>query len=464
MKIVDRIHQRQEEGRPFFSFEYFSPKTAQEARACGNQNILALRGDPPHGSKTWHPHKSGLPSATSLVQYIRATHGDYFGIVTQLFFDVPRFLDWVRKVRKAGVCVEVPIVPGLMPIQTYTGFRKNVVDVGLSVPDWILEGLEAVKEDEVAVRAFGVEVGVKMPSGAVVGSGSSSSVASTLATLPPPSRSPFPKQATLSVIRKDKPWRIHFSPHRRHQEQQRSIFWANRLKSYISRTETWKTFPTTPNQWQRSMEKYGDLNGYGVGLRYSTAAEARCQRGTSGGYEPRRLEDLSEVFQRYWRGELQTLPWCDHPIGAGHGGGREEYKQRLMELNGIGCYLTINSQPVVNGVKSDDKVFGWGPPGGYVYQKAFLEFFVSPDQLLILIDRLKTQFPNYTYNAINHSGSTFFHSTSPKSKSRCRSKHADADNDDEDGKEEEPNTVTWGVFPNHEIVQPTIVERSSFLA
>ncbi|KAF8942761.1 hypothetical protein BGZ47_006164 [Haplosporangium gracile] len=519
-------------------------KTLKEARACGNQNILALRGDPPNDSKTWHPHKSGLPSATALVQHIRATHGDYFGIgvaaypelhpespslehdlyylkqkidagadfiVTQLFFDVPRFLDWVRKVRKSGVGVEVPIVPGLMPIQTYAGFRKNVVDAGLSVPDWILEGLEAVKEDEVAVRTFGVEIGVKMVrelvesglvdgvhfytfnlekstrlilegaglvpsssspsssqqlSGAVMGSRSnSSSVVSTSPTLASPSPPPSPKQATLSVIRKDKPWRTHFSPHRRNQEQQRPIFWANRLKAYISRTETWQDFPTTASQWQHSVEKYGGLEGYGVGLKCSTAAEAGCRWGTSsGGYEPRRVEDLSEVFQRYWRGELQTLPWCDHPIGAGAGGRSEEYKERLVKLNGAGCYLTINSQPVVNGVKSDDRVFGWGPPGGYVYQKAFLEFFVSPDQLLVLIDRLKTRFPNYTYNAINHSGSTSFHSTSSKLKSRCRSKHAGADNEDDDGEEEVPNTVTWGVFPNHEIVQPTIVERSSFLA
>lgn len=100
-----------------------------------------------------------------------------------------------------------------------------------------------------------------------------------------------------------------------------------------------------------------------------------------------------------------------------------------------------------------------------------MEFFVSTDQLPLLINRLKTQFPNYTYNAINHSGSAYFHSsiTKPKSKSKCRrrSKLDDNKDDEDEGEEEEeeePNTVTWGVFPNHEIVQPTIVERSSFLA
>ncbi|KAG0286078.1 hypothetical protein BGZ97_007563, partial [Linnemannia gamsii] len=477
-----------------------------EARACGNQNILALRGDPPQGQKTtsWHPCQDGLPSATALVSHIRKTHGDYFGIgvaaypelhpespslshdlyylkqktdagadfiVTQLFFDVPLFLRWVKEVRRHGVVV--PIVPGVMPIQSYAGFKKNVVDAGLSVPSWILEGLEAVKEDEQAVRAFGVEVGVKMqqPSAMAVSGSGSSSVAST-STTPPPSHSPSPSPAphtTLSVIRKDKPWCSNFLPHRQNHEQQRPIFWANRPKSYISRTETWQSFPAAPNQW-RTLKKYGGLEGYGVGIKYSTAAEARHHWG-----EPRRLEELIEVFQRYWKGELQTLPWCDHPFNGHGGGGKgrdsgEDYRERLAELNGVGWYLTINSQPVVNGVRSDDKVVGWGPSGGYVYQKAFLEFFVSADQLPILIDRLKTQFPNYTYNAINHSGTTYLHSsTIAKSKSKsnkCRRSKIDdnKDGEDEEEEEEEPNTVTWGVFPNHEIVQPTIVERSSFLA
>jgi methylenetetrahydrofolate reductase (NADPH) len=337
-------------------------------------------------------------------------------IVTQLFFDVPLFLRWVKEVRRHGVVV--PIVPGVMPIQSYAGFKKNVVDAGLSVPSWILEGLEAVKEDEQAVRAFGVEVGVKMvrelvdsgevagvhfytfnlekstrlilegsglvpssfssssqqqqqqPSAMAVSGSGSSSVAST-STTPPPSHSPSPSPAphtTLSVIRKDKPWCSNFLPHRQNHEQQRPIFWANRPKSYISRTETWQSFPAAPNQW-RTLKKYGGLEGYGVGIKYSTAAEARHHWG-----EPRRLEELIEVFQRYWKGELQTLPWCDHPFNGHGGGGKgrdsgEDYRERLAELNGVGWYLTINSQPVVNGVRSDDKVVGWGPSGGYVYQK-----------------------------------------------------------------------------------------------
>lgn len=41
---------------------------------------------------------------------------------------------------------------------------------------------------------------------------------------------------------------------------------------------------------------------------------------------------------------------------------------QLASINSRGV-LTINSQPNVNGAPSDDPVFGWGGPGGYVYQK-----------------------------------------------------------------------------------------------
>ena len=42
---------------------------------------------------------------------------------------------------------------------------------------------------------------------------------------------------------------------------------------------------------------------------------------------------------------------------------------KLAQINDLG-FLTINSQPAVNGVPSGDKVFGWGPSNGFVYQKA----------------------------------------------------------------------------------------------
>lgn len=47
----------------------------------------------------------------------------------------------------------------------------------------------------------------------------------------------------------------------------------------------------------------------------------------------------------------------------------------MIAINRAG-FMTINSQPAVNGCRSDDSVYGWGGAGGYVYQKAYVEFFV----------------------------------------------------------------------------------------
>jgi methylenetetrahydrofolate reductase (NADPH) len=123
-------------------------------------------------------------------------------------------------------------------------------------------------------------------------------------------------------------------------------------------------------------------------------------------------------------------------------------------MNELG-YLTINSQPAVDGARSDDSVHGWGPKGGYVYQKvsrqsrrncdqadnqAYLEFFVSPELLSPLIRRIERD-PRITYYAVNKQGDLRTNTHS-----------------------EGPNAVTWGVFPGKEIVQPTIVEAVSFIA
>ena len=70
------------------------------------------------------------------------------------------------------------------------------------------------------------------------------------------------------------------------------------------------------------------------------------------------------MFARFCRGELTALPWCDTPPAAE----TTVITTQLARLNDLG-FLTINSQPAVNGARSDDKVHGWGPGNGYVYQK-----------------------------------------------------------------------------------------------
>jgi methylenetetrahydrofolate reductase (NADPH) len=112
---------------------------------------------------------------------------------------------------------------------------------------------------------------------------------------------------------------------------------------------------------------------------------------------------------------------------------------QLARINALG-FLTINSQPAVNGIRSDDKAFGWGPSNGYVYQKAYMEFFASPELLDSLIAHIERD-PGIIYYVINKRGDLRTNTTS-------------------DG----PNAVTWGVFPGKEVIQPTIVEAISFMA
>ncbi|KAF9182394.1 hypothetical protein BGZ49_004736 [Haplosporangium sp. Z 27] len=343
-------------------------------------------------------------------------------IVTQLFFDVPLYLNWVKQCRAIGI--NCPIIPGVMPIQAYASFKRNTV--GLSVPQWILDGIEPIKNDDQAVRAFGVEVGIKMTKELIAGG--ADGIHYYTFNLERSTRLILEGSGLINkmdYIKKNMPWRSSFDEKRK-EESVRPIFWSNRAKSYISRTDNWDEFPN--GRWGDSRSPaFGDLDRYGVYLRY-TSDEAIHNWGS-----PNSVEDIAQLFVKYCNGGTQTLPWSDQALALESG----TIKDRLVDLNSLG-YLTINSQPPVNGAKSDDKVHGWGPKGGYVYQKAYLEFFLSPEALEVIKQRIG-KFPNFTYMAINKAGDLHTNTNSCK-----------------------PNAVTWGVFPGREVVQPTIVELSSF--
>ena len=101
-------------------------------------------------------------------------------------------------------------------------------------------------------------------------------------------------------------------------------------------------------------------------------------------------------------------------------------------------FFTTNSQPKVNGAKSSDAVFGWGPQGGYVYQKAYIEFLVPERFLLSLIKHLN-KYPSVSYQAMNTQGQRY-----------------------QNVSLDDVNAVTWGVFPAKEILQPTVVDHRAF--
>jgi len=93
----------------------------------------------------------------------------------------------------------------------------------------------------------------------------------------------------------------------------------------------------------------------------------------------------------------------------------------------------------VNGAPSADPKFGWGPKNGYVYQKAYIEFFIPAELIGLLIEHLN-KYEMITYQAINNKGEEY--------KNVCA---------------DDVNAVTWGVFKAKEIIQPTVVDHKAFI-
>jgi methylenetetrahydrofolate reductase (NADPH) len=88
--------------------------------------------------------------------------------------------------------------------------------------------------------------------------------------------------------------------------------------------------------------------------------------------EPKTFADVADLFARFCEKQLTSLPWSDQPASSE----TSVIASDLAKMNRLG-FLTINSQPAVNGARSDDPNFGWGPSNGYVYQKVST-LFISP--------------------------------------------------------------------------------------
>jgi len=127
-------------------------------------------------------------------------------------------------------------------------------------------------------------------------------------------------------------------------------------------------------------------------------------------------------------------------------------KSQLLKLNQKGWW-TVASQPAVNGVKSTDAVFGWGPKHGFVFQKAFVELFIPSKDWKILHEKLKSPAirDDVSFYASNAAGD--FDSSDNTIPVDPTEQNASA-----------TNAVTWGAFPGKEIITPTIIEEVSFKA
>eukprot|EP01114_Cavostelium_apophysatum_P016958 TRINITY_DN492_c0_g1_i1.p1 TRINITY_DN492_c0_g1~~TRINITY_DN492_c0_g1_i1.p1 ORF type:complete len:583 (-),score=137.66 TRINITY_DN492_c0_g1_i1:23-1771(-) len=426
----------------------------RRAKEYGIQNILALRGDPPRGEE-WQQIEGGFAHAEDLVRFIREEHGNYFGIavagypeghidsssyeedmkhlkakidaggeliVTQLFYDVSLFNKFVADCRSIGITC--PIIPGIMPIHGYAGFVRMTTLCKTFVPQAIFDELEPIKADDEAVKAYGVKLGIKMCQ-ELLATGTKALHFYTLNL----EKSVIQILEGLKLVdpevRRQMPWRIAPA---RSKEDVRPIFWANRPKSYLQRTATWDEFPN--GRWGDSRSPaYGELTDYHV---MSLHVTKDLQRKEAWGEDVKSPRQVFDIFARYCAGEIGSLPWCETPLALE----TETIKEKLVKMNRAG-YLTINSQPAVNGASSNDEKYGWGPKNGFVYQKAYVEFFVDVQNLRKILS-VAERFPTLTYHAVNKNGESFTNTG------------------------QGANAVTWGVFPGKEIVQPTVVEAVSF--
>lgn len=219
----------------------------------GIRNIVALRGDPPHGEEEWKATEGGFTCALDLVKYIRQEYGDEFGIavagypeghpnaitelnegeeaelseteltrvshfdgksyvckdedfkkemlylkekvdagagefiilpkkksisygkkrtsisqflflldviMTQMFFDVEVFKTFVGVCREYGI--NCPVIPGLMCINAYAGFKKMSKFCKTRVPQSLEDKMESMKDDKQAVKEFGTKYGAEV--------------------------------------------------------------------------------------------------------------------------------------------------------------------------------------------------------------------------------------------------------------------------------------------------------------
>ncbi len=186
--VVD-VQQAGFEGAPHLSCIGSTQESIREIlqsyMAHGIRHIVALRGDMPSGMR----EAGEFRYANELVEFIRAETGEHFQIevaaypefhpqapnaqadlqnfkrkveagansaITQYFYNLDAYLRFVEDCEKLGL--ELPIVPGIMPITNHTQLARFSDACGAEIPRWIRKRLEGFGDDMASIRAFGLDV------------------------------------------------------------------------------------------------------------------------------------------------------------------------------------------------------------------------------------------------------------------------------------------------------------------
>ena len=202
--------------------------TLDRMRDAGIDNVLALRGDPPKGQGEWVKTEGGLEYSQQLIELIDREYDFAIGaacfpevhihaesaesdlrytkakvdagarfLITQLFFDNQRYYEFVARARDAGI--DVPIIPGIMPILNVAGLKRMTTLCGASIPPDLLAELDARADDPQAVADLGVAYAT-MQCADLLANGAPGIHFYTL------NRSPATR-AILSALRAMAPWR-----------------------------------------------------------------------------------------------------------------------------------------------------------------------------------------------------------------------------------------------------------------
>ncbi|KAK2775591.1 methylenetetrahydrofolate reductase [Colletotrichum kahawae] len=524
-------------------------KALEDAKALGIRNILALRGDPPRKSEYHTAEDSDVEDmddfvwAIDLVKYIRKKYGDYFCIgvaaypeghadeshplgqsfehdlpylvdkvqagadfiMTQLFFDIKAYDNFEKVLREhpSGAFKTIPLLPGLMPIQSYQMIKRTTKLSHAKVPDALMARLDAAKGDDEKVKRVGVDILSELveqvkevksrtpgPKGfhfytlnlekavsfilertglipehadddnesAIIDDAiGGAAVVPTVQLNGLNPMSAVPRALSNSNRRASS---IGSDPHNRvivssasnpaYETTAASLSAepvntrANTLaisegEGVLGREATWDDFPN--GRWGDARSPaYGEIDGYGVSLHMSVT-QAVGLWGT-----PKTVQDVNNLFIRHIKGQLSAIPWSEEELLPES----NIIQQELLELNARGWW-TVASQPAVNGIPSRDPTFGWGPQHGFVFQKSFVEFFLPSADWAGLVARLnEVKDKTICFYAANAAGD-FVSSDSSGGLVL-------------EGTESSTNAVTWGVFPGKEIITPTIIEEVSFRA
>jgi len=156
-----------------------------EFKAAGIRRIVALRGDLPSGMA----EAGEFRYANELVEFIRAETGSHFSLevaaypewhpqarspkddldafarkvkagansaITQYFYNADAYFHFVDEARALGV--DIPIVPGIMPIVGFTKLARFSDACGADLPRWMRKKFESFGDDSESIRAFGLDL------------------------------------------------------------------------------------------------------------------------------------------------------------------------------------------------------------------------------------------------------------------------------------------------------------------